>query len=287
MGAPNTLFWRCSLQRVFHYRRQPGYGRLVGPGDAGLQDLEFGLLRVPRDEEYEFELGDREAVLVILSGACTVRANDEQWDLTRANVFAAPPMAVYMPRHRSYAVAGVKPVDLAVFTARADQDYLPRLIEPHQVNMVVEGAEGFRRRVYPIIGEGFPANRLLVGETFVEPGQWASYPPHKHDEDRYPEEVRLEEVAFYQVDPPQGFALQHLYSADRSLNEVHTVGNDDAFATARGYHPLATLPGYTVYYLWGMAGDGHIIRSSPDPDHAWVAKETAAPQPVAVPDWQG
>ncbi len=271
------------MQRVFHYERRPGYSKLAGPGDAGLADLEFGVLRVPRDEEFSFDLGEREAVLVMLSGACTVDADGERWELARVSVFAGPPMAAYLPRHRRYAVTAAKPAQLAVFTARSDQDYLPRLVEPGQVTMVDEGAQGFRRRVYPIVGEGFPASRLLVGETVVESGQWASYPPHKHDEDRYPDEVRLQEVAFYQIDPPQGFALQYLYSPDRSLNEVHVVGNDDAFATAKGYHPLASAPGYSLYYLWGMAGDGHVIRSSLDPAHTWVAEETAAPQPIAVP----
>lgn len=272
------------MQRMFHYQRQPGYNKLVGPGDAGLEHLEFGLLRVPRDEEFSFSQEGREAVLVILSGACTVWVDGQEWSLERVSVFAGPATAVYVPRHRRYTVRGLKPADLAVFNARSDMDYLPRLIEPRQVRMEAEGAEGFRRRVYPLVDEAFPASRLLVGETYVEPGQWASYPPHKHDEDRYPDEVRLEEVAFFQVDPPQGFALQYLYSADHALHQVYVMGNDDAFAAARGYHPLAAAPGYNVYYLWGMAGDGRVIRSSIDPAHAWVAAESGAPQPVAVPE---
>jgi len=271
------------VQRTFHYERQPGYNKLVGPGDAGLEYLELGLLRVPRDEEFTFSQEGREAVLVMLSGACRVQVDAQQWNLERVSVFAGPAMAVYVPRHRRYTVSGVKPADLAVFSARSDQDFLPRLIEAGQIRMEAEGAGSFRRRVYPIVDEAFPASRLLVGETFVEPGQWASYPPHKHDEDRYPDEVRLEEAAFFQIDPPQGFALQYLYSADGALNQVYVMGNDDAFAAARGYHPLATAPGYQVYYLWGMAGDGHLIRSSIDPAHAWVAAETGAPQPIAVP----
>ncbi len=283
MGWPNN-YRRCNLQRVFRYGRQPGYNRLVGPGEAGLEHLEFGVLRVPRDAEFSAHLEGREAVLVILSGACVVQVDGQRWNLERASVFAGPAMAVYVPRHRQYVVTGVKPADVAVYSVRSDQDYEPRLVERQQIALEWEGAPGFRRRVCSIIDEGFPANRLLVGETFVEPGQWASYPPHKHDEDRYPDEVRLEEVAFFQVDPPQGYALQHIYSAERGLNRVYAVGNDDACAMAHGYHPLAAAPGYAFYYLWGMAGSGHVIRSSVDPEHAWVAAETGTPQPIAVPE---
>jgi len=77
--------------------------------------------------------------------------------------------------------------------------------------------------------------------------------------------------------------MQYRYTQDRSLNDVFVVHNDDAFVTSRGYHPLVSAPGYRLYELWAMAGDGHVIRSSMDPDHAWVAQEAGAPEAVAAP----
>lgn len=270
------------MEQVFRYRREPGYQMLVGPGQAGLTRLELGLLRALRDEEYGFDLEEREAVLVILSGRCTVEVDGESWDLERVSAFAERPMAVYVPRHRRYSVVASKPTDLAIFTAEADQDHLPRGIGRHEVVERSEGFEEARRQVYTIVGEGFPASHLLVGETHVAPGHWASYPPHKHDTDNYPLEVGLEEAAFYQVDPPQGFGLQYLYTpADRQA-AVRVVRNDEALAIVRGYHPLAAAPGYRLCYLWGLAGEGHVLRSSLDPEHAWVAAAEPAVQPEAV-----
>jgi 5-deoxy-glucuronate isomerase len=271
------------LERVLRYERQPGYQVLCRPGQAGLERLEFGLLRVARDDEYRYHLEEREAALVILSGECTVAVDGQGWNMARVSVFAEPPTALYLPRHREFSITAAKPADVAVLTAPATRDYLPRLIGPDMIEEHSEGAGTFRRRVRSIVGQEFPASRLLVGETLLEPGGWGSYPPHKHDEDRYPEEVRLEQVGFFQVDPPQGFGLQYQYSDSRELDEVHVVHNDEALAMARGYHPLAAAPGYRLYHLWGMAGDGHVIRSSVDPAHAWVVQETGAPQPVAVP----
>ncbi len=271
------------MERVYHYERHPGYNRVAMPGQEGLQRLEFGLLRVPRDEQYSFSLQGREAALVILNGACTVEVDGNRWDLERVSVFAEPAMAVYLPRHRQYVITASKPADVAVFMAEASEDYLPRLVRREQAQERQEGADHFQRRAYDILGPEFPASRLLVGETYVVPGDWSSYPPHKHDEDRYPEEVRLEEVAFFQVDPPQGFGLQYQYSHEHNLHRVLPVHNDEAVVMGEGYHPLAGAPGYNLYYLWGMAGDGHVIRASLDPHHAWVAAETGAPQPVGVP----
>ena len=271
------------MPQVYHYDRRPGYTRLVGPGEADLEHLEFGVWRVPRDETLERDLAGQEALLVILSGACQVEVDNESWTLERTSVFAAPAMMVYVPRHRRCRVTGLKPADLAVFTTDALQDYLPRFVDAHEISTRLEGAGSLRRRVHILAGPEFPASRLLVGETYVEPGNWGSYPPHKHDEDRYPDEVHLEEVAFFQIDPPQGFALQYLYSADRSLDQVHVMRNDDLLATARGYHPVAVPPGYGLYYLWGMAGEGRVIRSSLDPAHAWVGEELGVEEAIAVP----
>lgn len=274
---------RCQLERIFRYNRRPGYQSLAGPGQAGLQRLGLGMLRLRRDQEYSSSLDEREAVLVLLSGRCTVQVDGDSWLLERVSVFAERPVAVYVPRHRHYSVMASKPADLAVFSTVAVNDFLPRYIRPEAIEEHVEGAAGFRRRVYTIVAPEFPADRLLVGETHAEQGDWAAYPPHKHDEDRYPGEVRLEEVALFQVDPPQGFGLQYVYTLDGRINEVYPVHNDEAVAVAEGFHPVAAAPGYSLCYLWGMAGDGRVVRSSPDPAHAWVAQETGAPQPVAVP----
>jgi 5-deoxy-glucuronate isomerase len=273
LWAANLALEVLALERVFSYERHPGYNKLAGPGDAGLRDLELGIVRVPRDEEHMLRTQGREAVLVILGGACSVTMNEESWELVRTSVFTERATALYVPRHRECTLTAARPADVAVFMVPAGADYLPRLIAQDQVEERVEGAGHFTRRVATIVGPEFPCNRLLIGETFIEPGEWSSYPPHKHDEDRYPEEVRLEAIAFYQIDPPQGFALQYLYTPDRSVNEAHVVRNDQAFVAARGYHPVAGAPGYSIYYLWGMAGEGHVMRWSLDPDHVWVARE--------------
>lgn len=262
------------MARIFHYRHQPGYTRLAGPGEAGLELLECGVLRVLKDETYHSAVQDREAVLVMLNGACRVQVDGEQWHLERVSVFAEPAVAVYVPRHRHYDVAALKPSELALFLAPAGRDQLPRLIGPGLAERQGRGSLPGELRTCEIVGADLPATRLLVGETYIASGGWASYPPHKHDQDLYPDEVRLEEVAIFQVDPPQGFALQYVYTPDRVLDEVHVLHNDEAVALSRGYHPVASVPGYTVYYLWGMAGEGHLLRSSLDPAHAWVAEES-------------
>jgi 5-deoxy-glucuronate isomerase len=69
-------------------------------------------------------------------------------------------------------------------------------------------------------------------------GHWSSYPPHKHDRDALPSESLLEETYYHRLNPPQGFALQRVYTDDRSLDETLAPSDGDVVLVPRGYHPV-------------------------------------------------
>ncbi len=91
-------------------------------------------------------------------------------------------------------------------------------------------------------------------EVITPAGHWSSYPPHKHDQDDLPRELLLEETYYHRINPPQGFAMQRVYTDDRSLDETMTVTDRDVVLVPRGYHPCAAAHGYELYYLNVMAG---------------------------------
>jgi len=121
--------------------------------------------------------------------------------------------------------------------------------------------------VRTILGPEHEAGRLLVGETINPPGNWSSYPPHKHDEHRPPLEVQLEEVYLFKVDPPGGFGVQLRYDDDGE--DVRTVRDGDVAVITSGYHPVVAAPGYSLYYLWVRAGNGRVMAPFLQPQHAW------------------
>jgi 5-deoxy-glucuronate isomerase len=120
-----------------------------------------------------------------------------------------------------------------------------------------------------MIGPEQPASRLLLGETINPPGNWSSYPPHRHDRHNPPEEAELEEVYLFKVDPPAGFGVQMLYD-ERGDERAFVVRDDDVAAIRHGYHPVVAASGYALYYLWVLAGQGREMMPRLDPDHAWV-----------------
>ena len=126
-----------------------------------------------------------------------------------------------------------------------------------------------------MIQPGFPAERLLVVEVLTPAGSWSSYPPHKHDEDRFPDEVVLEEVYYYRARAPEAFGVQRLYSPPRELDETWTVRDGDLVLVPYGYHSFCAAPGYDFYYLNALAGDHHSMAFSDDPALAWIRQTWA------------
>ena len=192
----------------------------------------------------------------------------------RADVFSGKPTMVYLPRNTEYrVVAESSMLEIGVSKAPSESDYPPFLVKPEDVVEKSVGAWNWRRKVYTSIGDNVRAQRLIVGETLNPPGNWSSWPPHKHDVKSL-NEAQLEEVYFFKIKPSHGFGLQRIYTTpdDKDpFDEVYIVKNNNTIVIPRGYHPVVAAPGYTLYYLWILAShERRYVASSTDPEHSWL-----------------
>jgi 5-deoxy-glucuronate isomerase len=236
----------------------------VTPESANWRYLSFGT----RTGSFSAETGEFEIALVPLSGRFHVESGDGSWELGgREHVFAGLPWALYLPRDSSYRVEGDG--ELALCGARCERRRDPRLVTPDDVEIEVRGAGNATRQINHLLKPDFPAERLLVVEVFTPSGNWSSYPPHKHDTDNLPSESYLEETYYHRTARPEGFAVQMVYTDDRSLNEALQVRDGNVVLVPRGYHPVAAGPGCDLYYLNVMAGPHRRWVVTTDPDHRW------------------
>ena len=249
-----------------------GYNEIVRAEDPRLEFVEFGILKLKDGASYRREPEFKETGLVVLCGRCTIAAGDQVFEAIgdREDVFAGAPYAVYVPCDTPYSVMGIGEADVAVCTAPSDLRSAVRLITPGEVKVHSVGTLNWRRDVRDIIDVSVEAKHLVIGETVNPPGHWSSAPPHRHDFDNLPEEVDMEEVYFFRVNPRQGFGLQRVYTDDRSVDEAYTVENDDTVVLPEGYHPVVAGPGYRLYYLWILAGRQRVLRPRDDPHHRWL-----------------
>ena len=97
-----------------------------------------------------------------------------------------------------------------------------------------------------------------AGYDVTPGGNWSSYPPHKHDEQRPGEEAELEEIYYIEIDGPNGFGYQRVFPSREGGSDVLAeVRSGDAVLVPDGWHgPSIAQPGHDMYYLNVMAGPG-------------------------------
>jgi 5-deoxy-glucuronate isomerase len=245
----------------------------ITPESAGWTYVGFEVLKLAKGQTVSKETGGREVCLVLLTGLADVSTSREEWRSIgkRMSVFEqTPPYSVYIPSGDRYEVRALTDAEIAVCSAPGRGGHAARLIAPEQVSMETRGYGNIERYIHNILPEQEPADSLLVVEVFTPNGHWSSYPPHKHDRDALPEESFLEETYYFRVKPEQGFAVQRVYTDDRSLDETLVVRDGEAVLVPRGYHPVSAPPGYDVYYLNVMAGPHRTWKFHNDPDHSWI-----------------
>jgi len=236
-----------------------------------LELIKFALLRLEEDEEYLEETGKDELGIILLSGKVNIELEQKSYSLgPRRDVFLDFAWGLYVPAQRTWKIKAEQNSELALCYAPGPEKGEVVLISPKELVVHQRGKDHFQRRVVDIMVSQVPARYLLIGETFNLPGQWSSYPPHRHDKHNPPEEYRLEEIYFYKLKPEQGFGLQRIYNDQRTLDKVYLVENNDLIIFKEGYHPVVSAPGYWLYYLWVLAGPVRIMKTVDDPAHSWV-----------------
>jgi 5-deoxy-glucuronate isomerase len=213
--------------------------------------------------------------LVILGGTCSVESSAGAWRSlgSRANVFSGMPTALYLPVQTEFSVTAETDCEIAFCYCRAEKKLPAQLIRPEDVEVEIRGGANATRQINHIIKPEFSAHRLLVVEVYTPSGNWSSYPPHKHDRHNPPGEVDLEEIYYYKVDKPEGYAIQKIYTADRRIDVTLTVRDGELVLIPEGYHPVVAAHGYNIYYLNALAGSARSMAASDDPDYAWVRAE--------------
>jgi 5-deoxy-glucuronate isomerase len=259
-----------------------GVYQTVSSAEAGWTYLNFIARTMEPGQKWEGKTGENEYLFVLLGGNFFADTTAGRWETKngRKDVFSGLPHALYLPKHTEFEITPVGEIlDIACGWCRAEKDFPAKLISPSDVvNMGIEyrGGDNASRQINSILPPGSGCNSLVCVEVYTPSGNWSSFPAHKHDKRKTDpltgklEEADLEEIYFYKINKPQGFAIQKIYNDDRSLDEITEPRNNDLVLIPEGYHPVIAGHGYNVYYLNFLAGSDQSLASSDDPDHKWI-----------------
>lgn len=262
----------------------------VTPEFAGWDTIRFQARRLEAGKAWSFAVEKCELALVVLSGALDIQTDRGTWRGLgrRQTVFGGLPYALYLPAQTRFTVQAVMDCEFAVAWAPVTEakEYAPRLVTPADVVVEIRGGDHATRQINRILPPGFACERLVVVEVYTPAGNWSSYPPHKHDVHRTGAdgqiiEADLDEIYYYKIDRPEGYAFQRVYTdansplqrAGQPIDAVLMPRSNDVVLVPEGYHPVSSPPGYTAYYLNVLVGSAQSLAAVDDPNFAWV-KET-------------
>ena len=198
----------------------------ISAAQAGWHFVHFAVRQVAPERPFTGNTGREECCLVLLRGHCRIRFDGGTAVLgPRRDVFDSYPHAIYLPPRIQFVIEADRPTELADGRAPVPRGIRleTRVITPEQCGFEIRGGGNATRQIVDIIRPDFPAARLMVCEVFTPAGNWSSYPPHKHDVDRPPGEVKLEEIYYYRFQPA-GLSRRSSEGAEEDLSRRSAEG---------------------------------------------------------------
>ena len=248
----------------------------VTPEQAGWAYCGLRVLELAPGAAHTFATGADELLVMPMEGGGVVECESHRFELAgRDGVFGDVTDFAYVPRDAEVRVSSAGGGRFILPSARAVSRLDPAYGPAAGVPVELRGAGQASRQVNNFCTPAsFPADKMIVVEVLTPGGNWSSYPPHKHDEQRT-DEVELEEIYYFEVKGKGGLGYQRVYSSgpDRQIDVLAEVRSGDVVLVPYGYHgPSMAAPGYDLYYLNVMAGPAseRAWRFCDDPAHAWI-----------------
>jgi 5-deoxy-glucuronate isomerase len=274
--------------------RRGGSEVVVDDSVPGWQHTGLYVVPLASGQSWSTEQADWEYVVVPLQGSAMVSCVDaagtehEATLMGRSSVFAGRTDVVYAPAGSRLTLTGSGAESrIAVCAARVRRQGATkfRYVAADEVPVELRGGGSCSREVRNFaVPDVLDADSIIACEVLTPAGNWSSYPPHKHDEERDGIETELEEIYYFEVQTAEGatartgradpVGYQRVYgTAERPIDVFAEVRSGDVVLVPHGWHgPSMAAPGYDLYYLNVMAGPGETRAwlICDDPSHGWV-----------------
>ena len=250
----------------------------VTPESAHWEYLSFEAREMELNETWEHDTEENEMVIVLLGGNFEVSSNHGNWKTVngRKDVFSGVAHTLYLPRNSQFKLKATSSVlDIAYGWCKSEEDFPAKFVTPEETPVVIFGGDNATRQFNDLVPPGFGCSKIVSREVYTPSGNWSSFPAHKHDERKVDDEGNVlepiqEETYFYKFEKPEAYAIQQVYTKDRSLDEIVRPRHNDVVLIPKGFHPVVAEHGFHCYYLNFLAGTDQCLANTTDPDHEWI-----------------
>lgn len=250
----------------------------VTPESAQWEYLSFEARQMNRNTVWNHNTKDNEMVIVLLSGNFSVSCNRGKWETKngRKDVFSGVAHTLYLPPNSTFELTPTSEVlDIAYGWCKSDEDFPAKFVTPEETQVVIFGGDNATRQFNDLVPPGFGCSKIVSREVYTPSGNWSSFPAHKHDERILDDKGNVlepiqEETYFYKFQKNEAYAIQQIYTKDRSLDEMVRAKHNDVVLIPKGFHPVVAEHGFHCYYLNFLAGTDQCLANTTDPDHEWI-----------------
>ena len=263
---------------LIHPKADSGVYHSVTPKSVQWEYLNFEARILKNEEEWSWQTGENEMVIVLLSGNFKVTSNKGEWETVngRKDVFSGVAHTLYLPKNTTFKLTATSNVlDIGYGWCKSDEDFPAKFVTPEETPVVIFGGDNATRQFNDLVPPGFGCSKIVVREVYTPSGNWSSFPAHKHDERIVDANGNVlepiqEETYFYKFQKPEAYAIQQVYTKDRSLDEIVRPKHNDVVLIPKGFHPVVAEHGFHCYYLNFLAGTDQCLANTTDPDHEWI-----------------
>lgn len=250
----------------------------VTPESAKWEYLSFEARQMKYNTVWKHSTEDNEMVIVLLGGDFKVISNRGEWETKngRKDVFSGVAHTLYLPPNSTFELTATSEVlDIAYGWCKLEEDFPAKFVTPEETQVVIFGGDNATRQFNDLVPPGFGCGKIVSREVYTPSGNWSSFPAHKHDERILDDkgivlEPIQEETYFYKFQKPGAYAIQQVYTKDRSLDEIVRAKHNDVVLIPKGFHPVVAEHGFHCYYLNFLAGTDQCLANTTDPDHEWI-----------------
>lgn len=250
----------------------------ISPKSANWNYLYFEAREMDLGDIWKHNTGENEMAIVLLGGNYKVKSNKGDWETIngRKDVFSGVAHTLYLSRNTQFTLEAVSErLDIAYGWCESDMDFPAKFVTPENTPVVIFGGDNATRQFNDLVPPGFGCQRIVSREVYTPSGNWSSFPAHKHDERIVDQEGNVlepiqEETYFYKFQKPEAYAIQQVYTKDKSLDEIIRAKHNDVIMIPKGFHPVVAEHGFHCYYLNFLAGSDQCLANTTDPDHEWI-----------------
>ena len=204
-----------------------------------IPEMRVSRLRMRERLDVSDNSGDFEVLVFPLSGrvAVSVAGEGSEFELGEKDV-------CYVSKGREFRVRASGKSDVLFARAPAALSYRSYVRRLSETKPVDSGLPPYSRRIFTLIGEKVPANRLILGLVEGQQGNWTSFPPHRHD-------GKPEVYVYYGMGKKFGVQVVSAEGDEKAF----VVREGDAVLFERGYHPNVATPSVGMNFVWIISAD--------------------------------